>query len=70
MSCIVLLAYTHTHTHNLPSKYMCVVNYVSVGYRTLLQVLKGSHKLGRINHNSVGGQLGADLDRVELVKKV
>ena len=35
-----------------------------------LQVLKGSHHLGRINHKSVGGQVGADLDRVEEAKKV
>ena len=39
-----------------------------------LQVLKGSHKLGRIGHGRVGGQTGADpnrlppaLDRLELV---
>ena len=30
-----------------------------------LQVLKGSHKLGRINHGTTGGQAGADLERVE-----
>lgn len=30
-----------------------------------LQVLKGSHKLGRINHGSTGQQIGADIRRVE-----
>ena len=29
-----------------------------------LQVLRGSHKMGRIDHGRVGGQTGADLDRV------
>ena len=30
-----------------------------------LQVLKGSHHLGRIDHGKVGDQTGADLERVE-----
>ncbi len=34
-----------------------------------LQVLKGSHKLGRINHVLTGDQAGADLNRVEEIKK-
>jgi ectoine hydroxylase-related dioxygenase (phytanoyl-CoA dioxygenase family) len=34
-----------------------------------LQVIKGSHKLGRINHVLTGEQAGADLDRVEEIKK-
>lgn len=34
-----------------------------------LQVLKGSHKMGRINHGVTGEQTGADLERVEEVKK-
>lgn len=29
-----------------------------------LQVLKGSHKIGRINHGSTGEQVGADMNRV------
>ena len=29
-----------------------------------LQVLRGSHKMGRIDHGRVGGQTGADVDRV------
>jgi hypothetical protein len=30
-----------------------------------LEVLRGSHKLGRIEHGRVGGQTGADMERVE-----
>ena len=29
-----------------------------------LQVLTGSHKIGRIEHNRTGGQVGADMERV------
>jgi ectoine hydroxylase-related dioxygenase (phytanoyl-CoA dioxygenase family) len=29
-----------------------------------LQVLKGSHKIGRVDHGKVGDQTGADLERV------
>jgi len=36
-----------------------------------LQVIKGSHRLGRINHTLTGEQAGADLDRVnEALKKL
>ena len=35
-----------------------------------VQVLKGSHLLGRIDHKMVGGQTGADMERVEQVMKV
>lgn len=34
-----------------------------------LQVLKGSHKMGRINHILSGDQAGAELDHVEEAKK-
>ncbi len=34
------------------------------------QVLKGSHRVGRIDHNKVGGQMGADMERVEHLMKV
>ncbi|XP_045193354.2 L-proline trans-4-hydroxylase-like [Mercenaria mercenaria] len=34
-----------------------------------LMVLRGSHKCGRIDHGKTGGQQGADLERVELLKK-
>ena len=33
-----------------------------------LQVLRGSHKLGRIEHGTAGTQTGADADRVERAK--
>ncbi|XP_046554894.1 L-proline trans-4-hydroxylase-like [Haliotis rubra] len=33
-----------------------------------LQVLEGSHKCGRIEHSRVGGQMGADMDRVEQLR--
>ena len=32
--------------------------------------LKGSHKAGRIDHVRVGGQNGADMERVEMLMKV
>ncbi|WP_165822412.1 phytanoyl-CoA dioxygenase family protein [Paenibacillus montanisoli] len=34
-----------------------------------LKVLKGSHKLGRIDHGMLGGQLGADLERLMMVEQ-
>lgn len=34
-----------------------------------LQVLKGSHLIGRITHGAAGGQTGADLERVEAAMK-
>lgn len=34
-----------------------------------LQVLRGSHRMGRINHDFVGEQTGADPERVELAKQ-
>jgi ectoine hydroxylase len=34
-----------------------------------IQVLKGSHKMGRIDHGFSGEQTGADLERVEQAKK-
>ena len=34
-----------------------------------LQVLKGSHHLGRVNHALTGDQAGADMERVEEAKK-
>ncbi|CAH1785371.1 unnamed protein product [Owenia fusiformis] len=35
-----------------------------------LQVLKGSHRCGRVDHILVGGQTGADLERVKQIKNV
>jgi ectoine hydroxylase-related dioxygenase (phytanoyl-CoA dioxygenase family) len=34
-----------------------------------LQVIKGSHKMGRIDHGFAGEQVGADMERVEEAKK-
>ena len=34
-----------------------------------LQVMRGSHKLGRIEHGRYGTQVGADPERIELVSK-
>ncbi|XP_064649152.1 L-proline trans-4-hydroxylase-like isoform X2 [Lineus longissimus] len=34
-----------------------------------LQILKGSHKCGRIEHVMIGGQTGADLERVNVLKE-
>ena len=33
------------------------------------QILEGSHRCGRVEHGPVGGQVGADLERVEQLKK-
>lgn len=35
-----------------------------------LQVIKGSHHLGRINHGVTGNQAGADIERVEQALKI
>lgn len=35
-----------------------------------LQVLKGSHKMGRVEHGKFGDQTGADPERVEAAKKL
>jgi hypothetical protein len=34
-----------------------------------LQVLRGSHKIGRINHGAIAGQAGAEMERVEAAIK-
>ena len=34
-----------------------------------LQVLKGSHRLGRVNHQTKGGQAGADPERVAVARE-
>jgi ectoine hydroxylase len=35
-----------------------------------LQILKGSHHMGRVDHGWVGKQFGANTDRIEEIKKV
>lgn len=51
---------------------LCSV-YIAVDAATVengcLQVIKGSHKLGRINHVLTGDQAGADLERVAEIRK-
>ena len=42
------------------------VFYVSFVF---LQILVGSHKVGRIDHVKVGDQVGADLERLAQVEK-
>jgi ectoine hydroxylase-related dioxygenase (phytanoyl-CoA dioxygenase family) len=34
-----------------------------------LQVIKGSHKMGRIDHGFAGEQVGADMERIEEARK-
>ncbi len=34
-----------------------------------IEFLRGSHKLGRIDHGSVGGQTGADVERVSAIER-
>ena len=35
-----------------------------------LQVLRGSHKIGRVDHIRIGEQVGADPERVEVAKQI
>ena len=39
-------------------------------YNGCLEVIRGSHKMGRIEHGRVGGQTGADIERVNQAMKV
>ena len=50
--------------------HLSTVDRALHSYNCLLQVLKGSHLCGRIDHLRVGGQAGADMERVEHLKKV
>jgi Ni,Fe-hydrogenase III small subunit len=43
---------------------------VNIHNYVYMQILKGSHKAGRIDHVRVGGQNGADIERVEMLMKV
>ncbi len=42
---------------------------ISAAVLSYLQILPGSHKVGRIDHIKVGGQIGADPERVKQVMK-
>ena len=58
-------------THSLTS----ILTYVYVLYcfgkymYLYSQIIPGSHKCGRLEHNNSGGQFQADLDRVNAVKE-
>jgi ectoine hydroxylase-related dioxygenase (phytanoyl-CoA dioxygenase family) len=64
--------YGYWYENGVLSPDLCSV-YVAVDEATkengCLQVIRGSHKLGRINHVLSGDQAGADLERVEEIKK-
>lgn len=64
--------YGYWYENGVLSPNLCSV-YIAVDPATVengcLQVLKRSHKLGRINHVLSGDQAGADLERVEQIKK-
>ncbi len=50
--------------------YSTVSKEVTLVMSHCTQVLRGSHLIGRIDHKRVGGQTGADMERVEHIKKV
>ncbi|QGY47477.1 phytanoyl-CoA dioxygenase family protein [Maribellus comscasis] len=64
--------YGYWYENGVLSPDLCSV-YIAVDAATkengCLQVLKGSHKMGRVNHVLTGDQAGADLERVEEIKK-
>lgn len=54
-----------------PDMLSCVVALdPSTRENGCMQMLRGSHKLGRMEHGVAGDQTGADLERVEEAKKV
>ena len=64
--------YGYWYQNGLLSPNLCSV-MIAVDQATIengcMQVIKGSHKLGRINHILSGDQAGADMERVEEAKK-
>jgi len=60
--------YGYWYGNGNPSPNMCSA-MVAVNPNTLengcLQVLKGSHHMGRVDHGTVGGQAGADPERIK-----
>ena len=52
----------HILHDDLPQNYFFVF--------LITQILRGSQKCGRIEHVMVGGQTGADLDRVDFIKGI
>jgi ectoine hydroxylase-related dioxygenase (phytanoyl-CoA dioxygenase family) len=64
--------YGYWYQNGVLSPNLCSV-MIAVDRATIengcMQVIKGSHKLGRINHILSGDQAGADMERVEEAKK-
>ena len=64
--------YGYWYQNGVLSPNLCSV-MIAVDQSTIengcMQVIKGSHKLGRINHILSGDQAGADMERVEEAKK-
>ena len=64
--------YGYWYQNGVLSPNLCSV-MIAVDQATIengcMQVIKGSHKLGRINHILSGDQAGADIERVEEAKK-
>ena len=64
--------YGYWYENGVLSPDLCSV-YIAVDAATkengCLQVIKGSQKMGRVNHVLSGDQAGADLERVEEIKK-
>ena len=64
--------YGYWYQNGVLSPNLCSV-MIAVDQATIengcMQVIKGSHKLGRINHVLSGDQAGADMERVEEAKK-
>ena len=65
--------YGYWYRHGFQFPHMVSV-FVAVDASTrhngCLQVLRGSHQLGRLDHGIVGGQTGADMERVEQAMKI
>jgi len=64
--------YGYWYENGVLSPDLCSV-FIAVDAATrengCLQVLKGSHKLGRVNHVLTGEQAGADVERVEQIER-
>ena len=55
-------------------RYVCCSDTMCVSENSVItvyvQILKGSHKAGRVDHIRVGEQVGADPERVELLGNI
>ncbi len=58
-------AKTYLHFHTGTQILICGIMHVS----WVLQILVGSHRVGRIDHKKVGDQVGADLERLKHVQQ-